>query len=390
MLHIRSKAYRLLSVLLAAVLLLVLPGCGQQEETVIDLAKQEHDFDLTPCTKDNGEAFTIAFMDLGPPIESSYLCLKGFAEGLQRSGYIAESVDLANAPEEFFAYYKVLTANDLGGYVKFCPEPYMIDEEGNEEIAEELRRKCADGEIDVIVATGTAPGVFLKELDLPVPFLVCLATDPVDAGIIDSAENTGDPDIWALVEEIPYKRQFEGYHRMLDFDKIVMVTVNGMDTITGNPLYREAAKELGVEVVEINFEYDDPEKEEYTQMVIDRLKKVDYAGVDAALFAFGAVDDDNAGVFAGMMARRGVPSLVGDGDSICEHGVMMCLSCFDYEGYGNYASMVLSNVFHGKNAGDQPCKYTSSPYILLNMKTAEMTRYDCSFDFLQSVDKVFR
>ena len=356
----------------------------------IDLVKQEHDFDLTPCKKDNGEEFTIAFMDLGPPIESSYLCLKGLADGLQNAGYISEDIDLAGAPKEFYAYYTVLAENDLGGYVRFCEEPYMIDEEGNEEIAEELTQKCADGEIDVIVATGTAPGVFLKGLDLPVPFLVCLATDPVDAGIIDSADDTGDPDIWALCEAVPYKRQFEGYHRMLGFDKIVMVTVNGMDTITGNPLYREAAKELGVEVIELNFEEEEAARDDYSQMVIDRLREVDYSGVDAALFAFGAVEDNNAPAFSGMMERRGIPSLVGDGDSICEHGVMMCLSCFDYEGYGNYASMVLSNVLHGQNAGDQPCKYTSSPYILLNMRAAKKTKYDCSFDFLQSVDRIYR
>lgn len=373
-----------------AVLLCILTGCNRQEEAVIDLEKQEHDFDLTPCKRPDKEAFTIAFMDLGPPIESSCLCLKGLAEGLQSIGYIRDDVDLAAAPDEFYGYYDVLIDNDLGEYVRFCEQPYMIDEEGNEEIAGELKKKCSDGEIDVIVATGTAPGIFLKGLDLPVPVLVCLATDPVASGIILSADDTGDDDIWALVEPNPYKRQFEGYQRMLGFKKIGMVTVNGMDTITGNPLYREAANELGVEIVEMNFEEGDMNSEDYTDRIVDSLKRTDLTGIEAVLFAYGTMDDENAPLLAGMMARRGIPSLVGDGDSICEHGAMMCLSCFDYEGYGNYASMVLSNVFHGKKAGDQPCRYTSSPHVVLNMKTATHTGFACTFDYLQGVDKIYR
>ncbi|SFG75022.1 ABC-type uncharacterized transport system, substrate-binding protein [Oribacterium sp. WCC10] len=388
--QIKKTAGRIVCIILSLMLTFSFTGCRSRDVVEVNLEKQDHDFLLTPCKKENGEAFTIAFMDLGPPIESSYLCLKGLAEGLQDSGYIDADVPLSLAPQDFFEYYDVLVNSDLGGYIKFCEEPYMIDEGDNKDIAKELIEKTNNGTIDVIVATGTDPGLFLKGLDLPVPFLVCLATDPVASGIIDSADDTGDPDIWALVEPNPYKRQFEGYYRMLEFDKILLVTVNGMDTITGNPLYREAADELGVNILELNFEESDMHANDYEDKIANGIRDANLTGIDAALFAYGTMDDDNADMLSSMLARRGIPSLVGDGDSICENGAMMCLSCFDYEGYGNYASMVLSNIFHGRKAGEQPCRYTSSPHVVLNMNTAEQTGFKCTFGFLQGVDRIYR
>ena len=177
---------------------------------------------------------------------------------------------------------------------------------------------------------------------------------------------------------------------MLGFKKIVMVTVNGMDTITGNPLYREQAADLGVEVVEINFEEDEMHAEDYTERILKRLRETDMSEIDAVLFAYGTMDDNNAKIISDYMSEKGIPTLIGDGDSICQNGGMMCLSCFDYERYGNYASMVCSNVMHGKKAGAQPCVYTSSPHIVLNMTTAEKTGFKCSFDFLRSIDRIYR
>ena len=163
----------------------LLTGCSSKNEVVIDVSGQDYSFETTPCKRPDGEPFRIAFMDLGPPIESSWLCLKGFAEGLQTMGYIDENVDFSEAPEEFYAYYDFLNSHNSGEMVIFDEEPYMIGMGQDEEIAAKLTKESQDGKLDLIVATGTDPGLFLKDLDLPVPFLVCLATDPVEAGIID-------------------------------------------------------------------------------------------------------------------------------------------------------------------------------------------------------------
>lgn len=384
------KISKIAALCLIGVLMLTFSGCGTKDVTEIHLAKQDHDFDLEPTAKKDGSPFSIAFMDLGPPIESSYLCLKGFVEGMQECGYISDKVELTKAPDEFFAYYDYVKAQNLGKYITFCDEPFMIDEGDNTEIADALKEKTANGEIDIVVATGTDPGLFLKDLDLSVPFLVCLATDPVGSGIIDSADNTGDPDIWALVEENPYQRQFAGYQSMFDFDKIGFVSVEEYDLIAGNSEYRKAAKDLGVELDEISFTEEETMADDFDEKFLQRLNDTQMYDYDAILFAYGTMDDDNAAAISKLLASRNVPSLISDGDSISQNGGMMCLSCFDYEGYGNYAALVVSNIFHGKKAGDQPCRFSSSPHIVFNMTTAEATGFETNFDFLQTVDRIYR
>ncbi len=371
-------------------LTLLLSGCSKREITQIDIIKQDHDFDLTPCRRADGEPFRIGFMDLGPPIESSYLCLKGFAEGMQSIGYIDSSVNLQKAPEDFFEFYDFLINSDLGDYIEFEPEPYMIDVEGNEEIGKLIKEKAESGELDVIVATGTDPGLFLKSLDLPIPFLVCLATDPVASGIIRSAEDTGDEDIWALVEPNPYGRQFEGYQSMLDIKKICFVFIDEYDLIAGNSEYRKKAEELNVDYDEITFSEEETYAPDFDDKLLQALKDHDMSGCDAVLFAYGTMNDENAPEISKYLASIGVPSLISDGDSISKNGGMMCLSCFDYESYGEYASMVVSNIFHGKKAGDQPCTFNSSPHIVMNLSCAEETGFDITFSLLNSVDRLYR
>ena len=374
----------------ALILSIFLTGCGSKDEVVIDVVGQDYSFEDSPCKRPDGEPFHIAFMDLGPPIESSWLCLKGFAEGLQSMGYIDENIDFTQAPEEFYAYYDFLNANNKGDMVVFDKEPYMIGMDRDQEIADTLVKEASEGNLDIVVATGTDPGLFLKDLNLPIPFLVCLATDPVGAGIIDSPENTGNENIWAMVEPNPFRHQFAGYRKMLGFDNICIVSVEGLDDINGNPLYHEEAREQGLNVVDIVMTEEQSLKDNYGQIIRDKLESSDLGNSEAILFVYGTMDGANAPLLSEYSAQKGLPSLIGDGDDICESGGMMCLSCFDYEGYGHFAASVASNVFHGQKAGEQPCLYTSSPHVVLNMTTAKNTGYKTGMDFLRSVDKIFR
>lgn len=371
-------------------LAIFLTGCGSRKEVVIDVVSQDYSFEDSPCKRSDGEPFHIAFMDLGPPIESSWLCLKGFAEGLQSMGYIDENIDFSQAPEEFYAYYDFLNANNKGDYVVFDKEPYMIGIGRDDEIVATLVKEAADGKLDIVIATGTDPGLFLKDLNLSVPFLVCLATDPVGAGIIDSPENTGNENIWAMVEPNPFRNQFAGYCKMLSLENICIVSVEGLDDINGNPLYHEEARDKGINVVDIVMSEEESLQEDYGQIICDRLESTDIGNSEAIFFVYGTMDFGNAPLLSEYSAQRGLPSLIGDGDDICQSGGMMCLSCFDYEGYGHFAASVASNVFHGQKAGEQPCLYTSSPHVVLNMTTARNTGYETRMDLLRSVDKIYR
>lgn len=371
---------------------LLLTGCGQGETREYTIAEPDFSFEMTPCKREDGEKFHIAFMDIYPPIESSYLCLKGLAEGLQSAGFLPETLDLSAAPEEFYAFYDYIAGTEAGEYLEFDPEPYIIgeDDAADEEIARQLRREVAAGELDVVVVTGTSCGRFMKDLDLPIPFLVCLATDPVAAGIIRSAEADGSENRWALVEPNPFGRQFEAYQRMLGIEKLLLLRVEEYAEFDGYEQYHEAAEKLGIECNDLVFTEDQVFSENYLETLLGVLDRVNVEEYDAVLFALEVISDDEAGPVSEFLSERKVPSLIGDGDNLVRSGGMLLLSCFDYEGYGQYAAMVLSNILHGQPAGVQPRIYTSSPYVLLNLTTAVNTGFPTSYELLRSADRIFR
>ena len=367
----------------------VLSGCGKEKIRQIRVTGADTVFDLTPCKQANGEPFHIGVMDLIPPIESSYLWLKGLAEGLQESGYIAADVDLASAPEGFEEYYAYLLEQDLGEYVAFDDEYYLVGTDDDEALGERLREKVKAGELQIIAATGTDPGLFLKDLDLGIPFLVSFATAPIASGIIESEYDTGNENIWALVEPNPLYRQFGAYHTMFGFEKVGMVVVEEYDLIGGYPEYRRKAEELGVELRELTVTEEEVLSENYNEILIEKLEGFDMSDLDALVLAFGSVDDPQMPVVEKYLAEKKMPSLIVDGDSLVKNGGLICLSCYDYEGYGKYVSMIMSNIFHGQKAGDQPCRYISAPHIVLNMDTAKDIGFETNWELLRSVDIIY-
>lgn len=347
-------------------------------------------FILEPVKKDNDAPYHIAVMDLAPPIESSYLWLKGLCESLQEMGYIEGNVDLTKAPKDFDGYYHYLLEQTSGEYIVFDDEYYLVGDGHDQEIADQLKKEVDAGELDLIAATGTTPGQFLKELDLGIPFLVSLATDPIASGIIDSAENTGNDNIWALVEPEACARKFEAYHSMLDFDHLGIVEVKEYEVIGGNGQYHSKAKELGVDLEKIVFSEEEVTSDDYEKLLMKRLKEQDLSDLDGVLFAYGTIHEKEAAKVAEFLSDAGVPLLVGDGDDIVKNGGLICMSFCDYEGYGRYAAKVMSNIFHGQKASDQPTIFTSESRIVLNLTTAKKTGFDTDMDLLRSVSVIYR
>ena len=372
------------------VLCLVLSGCGASDVRRISISRSAEDFILEPANRSDGKPFHIAVMDLAPPIESSYLWLKGLAQELQEIGYIDEAVDLAAAPEDYEGYYQYLLKQDIGDHIVFDRECYYVGEGRDADVAAKLKSEVEAGRLDLIAATGTAPGLFLKELDLGIPFLVSMATDPVASGIIDSPEDTGNENIWALVEPDPCSRKFEAYHSMLGFHRLGLVEIEEYDVIGGNGQYRSKAKELGVDLKEIVFTEEEASGEDYGKLLMDRIKSEDLSELEGILFAYGSIHEEESSEIADYLTRQGIPLLVGDGDVIVKNGGLIYLSFFDYEGYGRYAAKVMSNIFHGQKAGDQPCIFTSTSSIVLNLTTADKIGFDTNMALLRSTNRIYR
>ncbi|MBQ9632402.1 MAG: hypothetical protein IJV04_05770, partial [Lachnospiraceae bacterium] len=119
-------------------------------------------------------------------------------------------------------------------------------------------------------------------------------------------------------------------------------------------------------------------------------ESLELSELDGILFAYGTIRPEQAKEVAALLAQEGIPFLVGDGDEIVEKGGLICLSFFDYEGYGHYAARVMNDIFHGEKASEQPCIYTSPSRIVVNLDAAEQTGFHMDLAFLRSASVIYR
>jgi hypothetical protein len=156
---------------------------------------------LTPKLQQDQSPFRIAVIDIDPYPPASTL-FRQLVLRLEELGWLdtagnslEESLDPAL---DICSMTERMAAMDTGPYLKFVPEAcYYLAYEGEEDIAKSLQEQAASAEgLDLIIAMGTQPGLFAKKLDLDIPVVVTMATDPVASGIVDSVSDSGDPDIW--------------------------------------------------------------------------------------------------------------------------------------------------------------------------------------------------
>jgi ABC-type uncharacterized transport system substrate-binding protein len=297
--------------------------------------------------------------------------------------------------DEIKEMVKVLASTDLGGLVKFDENLcfYMLYDD-MDAIKTDLKN-AADSEegLGLILGMGTDPGLFVKDMNLDVPLLVPMATDPVASGIIGSAENSGNPFIWALVEPNPMSRQLKYYENIIGMKKLGMVVEKDSQDVAAIGIYEQAAKELGIEIVkkEISAQLRTDHPEDYYALLKqDYTDMAEQEGVDAFLLTIDVIDDPAycEDLFRPFYDAK-IPVLVSDGDVFVEYGGLLCVSSYDYRGYGEFTADVAATVFNGKDAGTLTCEYLSSPHIVLNLDTAKKVGFPLEFRLLQSCDEIY-
>lgn len=393
----KSTLTRLLVFLLITLLALLTAGCDSAVPAGADVdgsAIAASDLILTPQAATDGNPYRIAVVDMDPYAPSSQF-FYSYVMRLWELGWIqADQIPI----EEYLSIDEmvaVLADMDLGGLITFEKDLcfYLLYDELD--LIEDRLIEAAESEdgLDLILAMGTDPGLFVKELGLGVPMLDPMATDPVASGIIDSVADSGNPNIWALVEPNTMGRQLTYYHQMFGFKTIGMVVEPETQDIAGIPIYEKTAEELGVTVVKKLIPMDEmPEDyDAYYQELGRKYRELAYEDkVDVFLLTYhtSQYPEELEALFQPFLDEK-IPVLVSDGDAFVEYGALLCVSSYDYGSYGRFTADITSTVFHGRSPASLPNEFVSSPRIVLNAKTAEAIGYPLDFRLLQSCDTIY-
>ncbi len=392
-------------ILLISLTVLALNGCsglpGAQknggEMTSVDMSAgaAQNRFPSSPVQKPGGGKFRIAYVDIDEyPVTGGMLYY--VVESLKQDGWIQYD-SLPADPENVDAKMLVnwLAGRDLGPYMEFVSSAnYYLAYEGEEAVGQSLRDHVQNKrDIDVIFAMGTWPGTFVKSLNLNAPLLVYGSIDPIGAGIVKSAADSGDARIWAQVDPSAFQRQLQFYYDTLPFKNIGMVYND--EVVASIPDYEETARANGFTITKVKIDKlessSQADQDRYyanLKSIYERLIQNDK--VDAYLINTDVITD-NARMkeLFKLFYEQKIPIFVQIGDNYIQNGAFMLVSPRDYKGGGAFVSYTLGAIFNGAKPGELPQEYTSSPYLSLNLDVAERIGFTPNFEMLLSSEYIY-
>lgn len=366
---------------------LALSGCGNaQEENPSDSAVSAlASTTYAPMQQPDGSKLRIGLVGVFE-YEPAAVYIYNVVEALREDGWIAcDSLPFTETNTDVKTMIQRLAEMDLGPYIEFDGEAaYYLEDEDEAAIAESLQERVDDG-LDVVLAMGTDPGLFMKEQDLDVITIDCMATDPVASGIVASSTDSGDAQMWAQIEPSPYVRQLKYYHSILPFEHIAMVYTDPI--IAGIPDYEKAAADLGVTMTTREVDEETAADEEKLAAVYDELLAQD---IDALMLCAGLVTSEmDAAALLEPFIAAGIPVFVQDGENYVEAGALLLVASTDNAGVGRFVAETVEQIARGTDVSEIPMEYVSSPYISLNLETAERIGFQPDFDLLLACETVY-
>lgn len=397
----KSRMVRLASWILCFALLLMMTGCmgsesgSQNVQQGVTVAEQSQQQNLSPVQQPDGGKLRIGLLDINE-YEPASIYLYYVVEGLKKEGWITyDTLPFTPTSMDVKAMIQALSEMDLGPYIEFVGDAaYYTDYEEESDIVASMQAHIDSEEgLDIILAMGTDPGLFMKKYDLEVNTLVCMATDPVASGIINSTEDSGDPRIWAQVEPLPYYRQIKFYYDILPCENIGMVYSDPVVAAISD--YQNGADELGVKITKVQIEPQTVQTEEeaqaYSAMLMEIYRDlIENEKIDAYLLNADLLSSNmDVQPLLDLFAEEGIPVFVQDGENYVREGALLLVASTDNQGVGQFVAEVIAQVAHGAQPGDIPCEYVSSPYMSINLDTAKAIGFRPSFEMLLSCETIY-
>lgn len=403
-----KKRKLVLSKILMLVLvgLVVVSGCGNGAEFGKSLAQQQlavdvsagagiNRFPSSPVKNPEGGKFRIAYVDIDPyPVTGSMLYY--VLESLKQDGWVNYEA-LPVTPDNVDAKVLVdwLSKRDLGPYIEFDNTAnYYLAYDGEEATGKSLKEHAKNKDIDLVFAMGTWPGRFVKGLQLGLPTIVYGSIDPIGAGIVKSAGDSGDKNIWAQVDPLAFTRQLQFYYNTIHFKNIGMVYND--EIIDSIPDYEKTAEAAGFKITKVKIPKlasNNPEDENryYANLKETYNRLVQEDKIDAYMINTDIITDDlrTQDLFQ-VFYQAKIPIFVQIGDNFVQNGAFMLVSPRDYKGMGAFASNAIGSIFNGQQPGDLRQEYVSSPYLSLNLDAAEKIGFTPSFEMLLSCEHIYK
>ena len=345
---------------------------------------------VTPVLN-NGQKWQIGYCEGGPFSDYTSI-MRTLIEGLIELGWIRE-----DKPPDIFDE----TPNAYWEWLCGCHSPYLCFRSGNaysaawndetrKENRKELLTRLKKGELDLVIAMGTWAGQDLANNEHSVPTMVLSCSDPIRAGIINCAENSGFGHVTARVDPDRYIRQIRMFHRIVGFKTMGLAFENTSDGrlySNVNEVY-QVAGERGFKVVTCEVIDTIPDTQKSDSSCLDCYRRLAET-TDAVYVTALTCVDRKAHEIAEIFRKAGVASFSLTGSRLVENGIMLSISNGSGSALGNFHASKFAEILNGAKPGDLPQLLEDQPEIAVNMRTVREIGFKMPQSILRIATEIF-
>lgn len=280
-------------------------------------------------------------------------------------------------------------------YIEFVEEAYWSSdwyEEKRTENKAAAIKYLQERKLDLIIAGGTWAGLDLANNDHGVPVVVISASEPVKAGIIESAEDSGFNHVHAAIDPTRYQRQIRAFYNIVGFDKVGVVYEDTPDgkIYAALPDLTKMSVELGFDIVSCIATDADVPEEQAMQGVLGCHEELAQAGAHAVYVTAhrGVNPKWMPGVLQPLFEHK-ISTFAQEGPDQVRRGVMLSIARIETDELGMVHARAMAQIFNGKRARDISQIYEEKKRIVINLKTAELIEFEIPDSVVKAADRTY-
>ncbi len=232
------------------------------------------------------------------------------------------------------------------------PDAVFDNQNANGEMstASSIAQKFKTDGVDLAVGIATPTAIALANVITDVPVVFCAVTDPVDAGLVPSFEQSAG-NITGISDMTPVKDQIALLAGLIDIKSLGHVYSSGeANAVRLAEMAEEACAELGIEFVPTTVT-SSAEVKQAAQAIAGRVDAF-YVSTDNTVVSALAALTDTA-------SKAGIPVLSADPSSAGENGVLLAWG-FDYYKMGLATGRLVVEILQGADPASIPTRFMTS------------------------------
>jgi ABC-type uncharacterized transport system substrate-binding protein len=344
----------------------------------------------------DGRRWRIGYYE-GGPYKDYQTYLLGLVNGLRYYGWLPDcELPKFKENDNTKAVWNHLSEKEGCEYIEFVKEAYW----SSDWYDSQRRRNKLDAvvylqqqKLDLIIAAGTWAGLDLATYSHRVPTLVISASDPVEAGIVRSPEDSGYDHVHAHCDPERYQKQIRAFYNIVRFKKLGVVYE---DSEVGR-IYASLSDvlklsvERGFDVVScVATDEDIPEIEAMRGVL--RCHEELASKVDAVyITAHRGVNPKWMPEVIQPLLDNKIATLAQEGENQVRKGVLLGISAdLNDESMGRFHAQVVTRAFHGEKLRNVDQVFEERKKIVINTKTAEMIDFTIPESILEVADTIYK